>query len=247
MKKIINIFLIIFSFVLFQNCEDDQFESSLNYVSFGDTTYSTGVDVGGNTTIDVIVYTSKIVESDVNFNISVDPDSNAALGSYNVPSSVTVPSGSNKGTLTVALSDVDLGIGINKLVLNFNDVTSGYGNGDSTTVEYIQNCTEVTGVLDLTFDRWGSEVSWEIHDSLGGLVVEGGGYSDTGSGTSTSDSINITLCSGRNYTLTVNDSYGDGWGSVGSYSLTINGTVKASGDGSLGGTGISEVTAFDTN
>lgn len=247
MKKTINIFLIIFSFVFLQNCEDEQFESSLMYVSFGDSTYSTGVDVGGSTTIDVAVYTSQIVASDVSFNVVVDASSNAASGSYTVPSTVTVPSGSNKGVLTVALTDTNLGIGINKLVLKFDSVTAGYGNGGSTTVEYVQNCTEVTGTLALTFDRWGSEVSWNIKDALGGVVASGGGYSDTGSGTSTSDTIQITLCAGRSYTFTALDAYGDGWGSVGSYTLTIGGVVKVSGDGTLGGTGVSETTSFNTN
>jgi len=251
MKKILNIFLILFSLVLFQNCEDDQFETSLNYVSFGDSVYSTGVDVGGNTTIDVNVFTSNIVGSDVSFNVVVDPSSNAAAGSYTVPGTVTVPSGTNKGTLTIALSDMNLGIGVNKLVLNFDNVTAGYDNGGSSTVEYVQNCAEVSGTLDLSFDRWGSEVSWEILDSEGGLVTDGGGYSDTGSGTSTTDSINLTLCSGRSYTLVTTDGYGDGWGAPGNYTLTIGGVVKVTGDGSLmdnGGTGsISSSAPFDTN
>jgi len=251
MKKTINIFLIIFSFAFLQNCEDEQFESSLMYVAFGDTTYSTGVDVGGSTTIDVTVYTSQKVSSDVSFNVVVDPSSNAAAESYSVPGSVTVPSGSNEGILTVALTDTNLGIGINKLVLKFDNVTAGFGNGGSTTVEYVQNCTEVTGTLDLTFDRWGSEVSWEIKDALGGTVASGGGYSDTASGTSTSDTIDITLCSGRTYTLITTDAYGDGWGAVGNYTLTIGGVVKVTGDSSLmdnGGTGsISATATFDTN
>lgn len=251
MKKITNIFLILFSIILFHSCEDDQFSSSLAYVSFGDTTYSTGVDVAGSTTIDVTVYTSKIVASNVTFNVVVDESSNAAAGSYDVPSSVTVPSGSNKGTLTIGLSDVNLGIGVNRLVLNFDSVAAGYDNGGSTSVEYIQNCTEVTGTVDLTFDRWGSEVSWNIKDVLGDVVASGGGYSDTGSGTSTSDTINITLCAGRTYTFTTTDAYGDGWGSVGNYTLTIGGVVKVTGDGSLmdnGGNGsISASAPFDTN
>jgi hypothetical protein len=251
MKKIANIFLILFSIILFQNCEEDQFESSLQFVTFGDTTYSTGVDVAGSTTVDVIVYTSKIVSSDVTFNVAVATSSNAAPGSYTVPGSVTVPSGSNKGTLTVALSDVNLGIGVNKLVLNFDSVTEGYGSGGSTTVEYIQNCNEVTGTLALAFDRWGSEVSWNIKDALGGVVASGGGYPDTGSGTSKTDVISVTLCAGRTYTLTTTDAYGDGWGAVGNYTLTIGGVVKVTGDSSLmdnGGTGtISATATFNTN
>ena len=249
MKKIINIFIIIFSLVLFQNCEEDQFESTLNYVTFGNSTYSTGVDVGGTQDFDVTVYTSQNVSSDTSFSLSVDESTDADSGSYSIPTSVTVPAGTNSGTFTVTLSDVNLGIGISKLVIGFDDAGT-FSSGNTTTIEYIQNCDEVVGTLDLVFDRWGSEVSWKIFDSEGGLVTEGGGYSDTGPGTSTSDSIDITLCSGRSYSLETTDAFGDGWGAVGSYTLTIGGVVKVSGDGSLmdnGGTGsISTSADFDT-
>lgn len=244
MKKTANIFLIIFSMVLFQNCDEDQFESSLEYVSFGDTTYSTGVNVGGSTTIDVTVFTSKIVSSDVTFGVVVDPSSNAAVGSYEVPSSVTVPSGSNEGTFTVALSDVNLGIGINKIVLNFENVAAGYGNGGLTTVEYIQNCTEVTVTLDFVFDFYSEETGWNIKDALGGVVASKG--SGSYSGQSSASEI-ITLCQGRNYTLTITDAFGDGMfdgANNGTYTLTFEGNIKASGGGDFGS---SESTAFDTN
>ena len=248
MKKTINIILIIFSLVLLQNCEDDQYETSLNYVTFGDDTYSTGVDVGGSTTLDVIIYTNENVSSDTTFNVIVDPSSNAATGSYDVPSTVVVPSGTNKGTLTVGLSDVNLGIGVNKLVLNFDNVEEGYASSDSTTIEYIQNCTEVTGTFDIRFN-YPCEVSWDIKDSLGGVIFSGSGYPGCSSAYSTL-SIPITLCAGRSYTLTTTDDYGDGWGATGTYTLTIDGVVKVTGDGSEmdnGGSGtISATAAFDT-
>ncbi|MBD0824167.1 hypothetical protein [Aestuariibaculum marinum] len=241
MKKTINIFLLIISFVVLQNCDEDQFESSLNYVSFGDTTYSTGVDVGGSNTIDVYVYTSSKVSSDVTFNIEADA-SGAADGSYSIPTSVTVPSGSNEGKFTLTLSDVDLGIGINRIELSFTDVTSGYDNGGSTTVEYIQNCTEVTGTLDFVFDTFSDETSWEITDALGGVVLSGGPYARSAGTASES----LTLCSGRDYTLTIFDAFGDGMfdgANLGSYTLSIDGEVKISNDGEFD----AEVsTAFDT-
>ncbi|MCR8666628.1 hypothetical protein NO995_02965 [Aestuariibaculum sp. M13] len=241
MKKTINIFLIIVSFVLLQNCDDDQFESSLKYVSFGDNTYSTGVDVGGSNTIDVYVYTSTKVSSDVTFNIEADA-SGAAAGSYSVPETVTVLAGTNEGKLTVTLSDVDLGIGVNKIKLNFKDVTSGYDNGGTTTVEYIQNCTEVTGTLDFVFDTYSDETSWKITDALGGVVLSGGPYARSAGTASES----LTLCAGREYTLTIFDAYGDGMfdgANLGSYTLTIDGEVKVSNDGEFD----DEIsTAFDT-
>jgi hypothetical protein len=246
MKKILNISFILFAFILFQNCEEDNVATSLDYVTFAKSTYSTGVDPGGSTTFDIVVYTANKVSSDKTFNIVVDASSNAAAGSYDLPATVTVPAGTNEGMFTVALSDVNLGIGVNNLIIKFMD-NEGFLTGASTKLAYSQNCTEVTATLDLTFDRYGSEVGWEIYDSLGSVVASSRTYPDTGSGTSTSDTVSITLCSGRSYTFTATDSYGDGWGAIGKYTLTIGGAVKASGDGSLGGTGVSESTQFQTN
>lgn len=245
MKKIMNICIALVSILFIQSCEEDftSADGAFTYVAFSQAVYSTGVDVGGTADFDIKVYTSKMVSVDRTFNVVTDA-SGAAAGSYQVPATVVVPAGSNEGTLTVTLSDVDLGIGVNKLKISFDNVVEGFGNGAATTLEYVQNCTEVSGTMDITFDRWGSEVSWEILDALDGVVASGGGYSDTGSGTSTSDSVAVTLCSGRTYTLKVIDAFGDGWGAVGSYTLTIGGVVKASGDGDFE---FGESTAFDTN
>lgn len=241
MKKTINIFLIIFSLVLFQNCENDQFEPALDYVTFGAETFSTGVDPGGTQVIEIPVYTAAAVSTDTNFTISVDESTDAADGSYVVPTSVTIPGGTNEGSFTVTLSDVNLGIGINKLVIGFDNVEL-FGTSNATTIEYIQNCTEVTAVLSFMFDGFASEITYSIEDALGGTVASGGGYSDG----QASASENITLCSGRDYTLIISDSFGDGlsFPSNGSYSLTIGGVEKASGGGDFGD---SESTAFDTN
>ena len=247
MKKTINIFLIIFSLVLFQNCDEEQFEPSLDYVTFA-SDITTGVDVGGTTNVTVEVYTTKNVGAATTYAVSVDESTNADPGSYFVPPTVTIPAGSNTGSIEVALSDVNLGIGINKLVIGFGDagMTS---TGEPVTISYIQNCNEVTGTLDLRFN-YPCEVSWEIEDSEGGLVLSGSGYPGC-TGTYSEVSEPITLCAGRTYTLITTDDYGDGWGATGSYTLTIGGVVKVTGDGSLmdnGGTGaISSEAGFDTN
>tara|TARA_R110002073_G_scaffold293194_2_gene458799 strand:- start:77541 stop:78293 length:753 start_codon:yes stop_codon:yes gene_type:complete len=249
MKKTANLLLILFSFVFLQSCDDEQFDASaFNYVAFGSSTYTAGVDVGGTTTVAIPVIASKVGAATIT--VSVD-GSGAGANSYEVPASLSIPAGSNEGTLSVTLSDSNLGIGVNSVVITFgDDLASGISSGTSTTISYTQNCAEVTGTLDLTFDRWGSEVSWEIQDSLGGTVTSGGGYGNTGAGTSTSDSIAITLCQGRSYTLITTDAYGDTWGAVGNYTLTVGGVVKVQGDSSLmnnGGTGsISSTAAFNT-
>lgn len=231
------------SLFVFNSCGDD-FEGTeeLNYVTFGKSTYSAGVDVNGTAVVEIPVYTTNIVSSDRTFNVSVDQTkTNAAAGSYTVPTTVTVEGGKNEGILSVSLSDLNLGIGVNKLVISF-DAAPELFKGGSTTINYIQNCTEVTGTLDITFDSYSSETSWEFIDSLGGVVLASPDYPDGKAPVSES----ITLCAGRDYTLVFYDSYGDGMNdgvNLGSYTLTIDGVVKVTGGG---GFGDSESTAFDT-
>lgn len=244
MKKIIYLFVTLFSFTFLQNCEDTYVPDAAAYVTFAKLAYSTGVDPGGSTIVDITVFTADIAGADRSFDLTAD-GTGAAAGSYSVPSSVTIPAGSNEGTISVSLSDVDLGIGVNKVIIGFAH-EDGFSNSAATTISYIQNCTEVTATLDLSFDRYGSEVYWEILDALDGVVAATAGYPDTGSGTTTTDSVTITLCAGRTYTFFAADTYGDSWGAGSSYTLTIGGVVKVSGDGSiLDQAGVS--TAFDTN
>jgi hypothetical protein len=232
MKKIAYRLLIVLSIVSLQNCNYDSIIPELDYITFSKSTYSTGVDPGGSTTLDVIAYTTNIISSDRSYAVTVDPTSTAASGSFTVPASITIPAGSNEGTLTIAITDTNLGIGVNKLVLKF-EAGEGYYTAKSTTVNYVQNCSEITATIDFTnFDQWGSEVLYEIYDSLGTVVLAGSGWGDRATGTY-SETETITLCAGRSYTFLAYDGFGDSWGPGSSYTLTINGVVKVTGDGSI--------------
>jgi hypothetical protein len=245
MKKIKYLFLIAISILAFNSCADDipEFTSELNYVTFGASLYSAGVDVGGSTMVDIPVYTTNVTGSDRMVAVYVDLNqTNADPGSYSVPTSVTIPGGSNEGKLSVSLSDVNLGIGVNKVVIDFDEV-SGLYIGSGTSINYTQNCNEVSATLDINFDYYSSETSWEIQDSLGGVVVAGGNYGD-GSAPVSED---FSLCIGRDYTLVFYDAYGDGMfdgDTLGSYTLTVGGDVKVSENGDFGG---SQSNSFDTN
>ncbi|MDG1730467.1 MAG: hypothetical protein P8K68_03345 [Algibacter sp.] len=243
MKKIFFIILIMLPLLIFNSCEEESLSDNIfNYVTFADTNYSAGVDVGGNTTVDVVVLASKVSGSDRVFNVTIDPSSNAAAGSYDVPSSVTLPGGKQEGTFTITLSDVDLGIGVNNLVLNFEE-KEGVFLGGSTNVAYTQNCTEIEVTLDIIFDNWGGETGYEVKDALGGVVASK--PIGTWSNGQVSASEPITLCDGRDYTFTILDDFGDGLSDPadGSYTLTVKGVVKVSGGGNFGP---SQSTEFDT-
>jgi hypothetical protein len=234
--------LFIIALASFSSCEDNAEALDTNYVTFAETEYAAGVDVGGSNTVAIKVFTANLQNSDRSFEVSIDTTSTAAMGSYTVPATIVVPGGQNEGILTVTLTDTDLGIGVNSLVLNFA-AKEGLSNGGQTTVNYIQNCSEVTATLQINFDGYASETSWEITDSLGGVLasVAAGTYSDgLASVTET-----VTLCAGRDFSLTIGDSYGDGltYPSLGSYSVTVNSVEVVSEDGAYG-TG--ETTTFDT-
>ena len=236
MKKIANIFFLSITCILFQNCEDEQFETSMDYISFNETTYQTSVDLGSTSTQDIVVYSTTTSNSDRVFDIEVDLDETTANeGSYTVPTSVTIPANSNKGTFTIGIADVNLDC--------FNDVAfklmppNGVNPGNTSVLTYYQKPSEtcdleVSGTLDFTFDSYASEISYEILDVEGNIVVSGPstGFSD---GTA-STSIPVTLCDGRCYSLVVYDAYGDGLASPGAFTLTLNDTEYVSGEGDFG-------------
>lgn len=88
-------------------------------------------------------------------------------------------------------------------------------------------CTNVN--INMTFDNYPEETSWEILNSSNQIVFSGGTYGSQADGSS----LTVTKCLDAGcYTFKIKDSYGDGmccsYGN-GSYSVTSNGTTFASG------------------
>jgi len=109
---------------------------------------------------------------------------------------------------------------------------SGGGNTGGGNTGGGTACNDIEVTLDLNFDNYGSETSWELHNNAGQVVASGSGYTNS----STTIQENFCLEDGC-YDFVINDSYGDGiccsYGN-GSYSLTDeDGNVLASG-GSFG-------------
>ena len=90
MKKIISITLLVLSVLVFNSCEDDVTE--FDYVGFEAKTFIFGIDIDGENTRDLNVYTSTITSSDRTFNLSVvEEGTTADQESYTIPATVTVP------------------------------------------------------------------------------------------------------------------------------------------------------------
>jgi hypothetical protein len=242
MKNIKLILIATIAVFTLNSCEEDTLVPlDTNYVTFAETAYTLGVDPGGSATLDVNVFAANITSETRVLELSVD-SSGAAAGSFSAPTTVSIPGGTNKGMMSITLTDTDLGIGINSLIIDFT-AKSNLSKGDPTVVSYIQNCSEVTATLQINFDGYASETSWVITDSLGGVVMEAalGKYAD-GLATVTET---ITLCAGRDFTLEILDAYGDGltYPSQGSYSLTVGTKVVIDKSGDFGD---GESTEFDT-
>lgn len=241
MKKLIFSLAVVTSIVLFTNCEkndDSPTILEIDYVGF-EADFTIGVDPTGNMSQEVRVATSNKASSDRSFTIAVDTDlSTADPSAYSVPSSVTVPAGSNVGTFNVDVvgPNVDPS-GDDQIVLVFTSDEEGLFISDPIVLGLEQVCPYPETFLDITFDNYSEETSWILEDSSN-TVLYSGSY---GSG-ETSASTKFCLPNGT-YTFTIFDFYQDGICCIygdGSYTLTNNGTVIASG----GSFGASEATEF---
>ncbi|MEZ9447564.1 endonuclease [Vibrio splendidus] len=99
-------------------------------------------------------------------------------------------------------------------------------NFQPTDTPPTQSCNDTSAALTLVTDNYGSETSWSLKNSVSQTLYSGSDYQSN-----TNNEVEMCLADGS-YTLEVSDSYGDGMccsvGS-GSYSLSVNGTVVASG------------------
>ncbi len=87
--------------------------------------------------------------------------------------------------------------------------------------------------LTLRTDRWGDETSWDIKNSLGVIVAEGGKVSGYGNSSTFVEPITLPVF-GECYSFTLYDSYGDGITDGGGFDLIVKTTgqtiMTSSGD-----------------
>ncbi|CAK2620346.1 Endonuclease I [Vibrio crassostreae] len=99
-------------------------------------------------------------------------------------------------------------------------------NFQPTETPPTQSCNDTSAALTLVTDNYGSETSWSLKNSVSQTLYSGSDYKNN-----TINEVEMCLADGS-YILEVSDSYGDGMccsGGNGSYSLSVNGTVVASG------------------
>lgn len=221
MKKILILFSLVLS-ITFVGCNDDDGASLSNYVTFESTGYQFGVDINSSSSNDIKVYTSDISGTDRTYAITVvEAGTTADPAALTIPSAVTVPAGSNEGVFTVEISDLNIGSNGKTLELGFVP-EEGVFIGKNLSISVYQVCPTPTLDIDIIFDGYGSETSWELADAEGTVIYSGGNYTDG----QVSAYRGLCLPSG-DYTFTAMDSYGDGlsYPADGSFTLSYGGEV----------------------
>lgn len=234
MKKITFLLLISLSFFAFNGCDDD--DEIINYVSFETKSFDFGVELDGSTTNEFKIYATNKTSSDRTYDIKVVTDlSSADPNSYTVPATVTIPANTNVGVFIVKIDDLNISEDGETLVLEFGQ-QDGLFTGEQMTLKIKQVCPFNEVILNIQFDDWPEETSWELLDSEGNVIdfAPEGSYAGEKSFTKA-----FCLLDGT-YTFTIYDAYGDG---TKLYRLTYNGTTLAEG----GDFGASETTTFDVS
>lgn len=232
MKKITFLLLIaVFSFAI-NSCENDAPKTEdLNYIGFENTSFQFPVDIDGTTEHVIKAYTTQKTSSDRTFPISVDIDlSTADPSSYTVPATVTIPANTNVGEIPVTISDINIGVAGKMLVLKLGLEENLY-TSEAIALSVIQSCPGNEVFLDITFDGYASECSWELVDSSNALVASGSGYDDGDVSFATSFCLGVGT-----YTFSIYDSYGDGltYPNLGGVTLTKNNVDLVNIDGNFG-------------
>lgn len=243
MKKIINYIIVGILISFAYNCEEDLPSGSINYVTFAVPSLNVTVDVGaGSDNVDIKVYTANTTGSDRTFDLMVDAETSTADASaYSVPSSVTIPGGTNEGMFSVQLNESGLDFASSSVVVAivpngaFTTSDSGSITINAALVCPTQNQVEIA----ITTDNWPDETSWDITDSTGAIVASGGPFVNPDDDFTTITIGGLCLLAGT-YTATVYDSYGDGGGS---FEVTSNGVTLAVGSAPDAGGGYPVVTS----
>lgn len=251
MKKVLYTALVLFSFI-FVACNNDIDADAISvsdyeFISFQDDALNFELNQSGVSTKTITVYNSRKSSSDKTYNLEVLPSEfNGGQGTtissdfYNVPSSVTIPANASSAQFDVTITDNGFGSG-DRLVLGFADDNSAL-NPHPLQMDIVIVCPMNELILDITFDNYAEETSWELYTDITTtptLIASGSGYDDLDD-----QSIQQRLCiDNGDFGFVIYDAYGDGmccsYGQ-GSYSLTVNGEVIHQG----GSFGASEVTTF---
>tara|TARA_R110002050_G_scaffold204522_4_gene340267 strand:+ start:207000 stop:207731 length:732 start_codon:yes stop_codon:yes gene_type:complete len=239
MKKTKYLILMIAAVFALNSCETEP--ETIDFVSFQGETFEFGVDLASNTSNDIAIYATTTSGSDRSYTIEVvEEGTTADASAYTVPTTVTIPAGTNKGVFTVNIADVNIGEAGKNLILAIKPTNGEYYTGSNITLNITQVCPVNDLKLTITFDDYPEETSWELLDSTGATIASGG---EAGAYDGETLFEKKFCLEDGTYTFTIYDVYQDGIGNgtdARGYKL-VNGTNSIA-TGSL--FGASDTTTF---
>ncbi len=114
MNKIKYLFSVLFVALTFAACTDELEPMTTKYASFSSSSETIGLLQGEEKVIDVKVYTVNTSGSDRTYGVVIDEKGSVIdtkRYSYQLPSEVVIPSGSNEGVIKVTVKNIDLDFG----------------------------------------------------------------------------------------------------------------------------------------
>ncbi|CAM1361852.1 exported hypothetical protein [Tenacibaculum litoreum] len=219
MKNIKLFFLFAFTFLALSSCDDNSAEEvGLKYITINETSKSVVVEENLSTDTELKIFTTQKMSSDMVVNITVN--TSMAAENFSVPTSVTIPSGSNEAIIPISITDNSLNRKGETMSISF-DNQEGYFSGDTIANLTISvlcpsdlagswtytngngktvSVTETgNGMYTISGDnQFGTDYSFNITDSCGNITVTGGEIEEfdipvSGSGSVSEDKNTMTI------------------------------------------------------
>lgn len=230
--KLIKYSLAIVGLLFLNSCTDNVDPLNTPYINFEVPSADVGVAPNSQVTKDIKVFAANVQNSDrvINVNINAD-DTNLDPLSYEVPTSVTIPAGSNEGVLSVVLKDEQLDISQDKYLVLALEATADIYTGNEVKLSVAKLCD--TGLsklkVKIALDDYPEEVYWRVTNANGDTVLASQASPGFGAYAGMSGEIAAATClPAGDYSFRIWDQYGDGAGKL---SVTINGNVVFASDG----------------
>lgn len=232
MKNKIIFFLLVLPLLFFVSCEEDPLGSTnLNHISFEKLNIDITFDQGTAATQEVKIYAANITDQDRTIGVAVvGASTEVDAAAYIVPTTITIPGGSNEATLTINLTDINMSPFATQALVISLEASADMYTGEDLTMNVSLNCPNngIKFIMELGFDDWPEEVYWRLVDVNAGAIVAAsqaspgfGAYAGMNRGEVT---VQECIPSG-DYQLQIFDKFGDGGTS---YILTAGGVQVGS-------------------
>ncbi|SKB44656.1 hypothetical protein SAMN05660776_1063 [Salegentibacter holothuriorum] len=217
MKKYILLFVATLA-LSFAGCDHESDFTSPNYAALQAGPADIKVELGGSTSYELNVYTANIVNEDRVIDIVVRESSSMSPAAYSLPETVVIPGGSNEAAFTVDVQDVNFSPNGESLIIGLA-AQENFSTGDDFQLNVSLSCDSPL-VIDFVFDGYANETTWNVKDTDGNTILEGGPYAEGAA----SATVERCLPDG-DYTFSIFDAYGDGltFPNEGSVTLTFAG------------------------